>query len=209
MGYTAMIQEGLFGEINQKQTEGLIKVMEQSTELLRLVSGILDITQIEAGVAKIDGAPVYLNQFLGELKISYEIPMKKQLSFFWDYADDLPMLHTDAIKLKHILHNLLNNAIKFTEQGTVAFSVRHLLEENKTQFKVKDTGIGIAKEDLEIIFEMFRQVDSSETRHYDGVGIGLFVVRRYTELLGGTVEVTTEAGKGSTFTVTIPCVCKS
>lgn len=206
MGYTKMIQEGLFGEINQKQTEGLTKVMEQSTELLIMVSGMLNVTQLEAGEAKAASVPVDLNRFLEMVRSSYGILLKKQITFNWDYPDDLPVIHTDEDKLKHILHNLLNNAIKFTEKGTVTVSLRYLPEDNRIQFEVVDTGVGIAKDNLTIIFEMFRQVDSSETRMYGGIGLGLYIVNRYTELLGGTVEVESEVGKGSRFTVRIPCV---
>jgi len=206
MGYTKMIQEGLFGEINQKQTEGLTKVMEQSMELLIMVSGMLNVTQLEAGEAKAASVPVDLNRFLEMVRSSYGILLKKQITFNWDYPDDLPVIHTDEDKLKHILHNLLNNAIKFTENGTVTLSVRHLPEDNGMQFEVADTGVGIAKDNLNIIFEMFRQVDSSETRMYGGIGLGLYIVNRYTELIGGTVAVESEVGKGSRFTVRIPCV---
>ncbi len=206
MGYTKMIQEGFFGELNQKQTEGLTKVVEQSTELLIMVSGILNVTQLEAGETKAASVPVDLSRFLEMVKSSYGILLKKQITLNWDYSDDLPVMHTDEDKLKHILHNLLNNAIKFTENGTVTVSVRHLPEDNRMQFEVADTGVGIANDNLNIIFEMFRQVDSSETRMYGGIGLGLYIVNRYTALLGGTVEVKSEVGKGSRFTVRIPCV---
>jgi len=111
------------------------------------------------------------------------------------------------------LQNLINNAVKFTEKGSVTISARVIKEAisdqqsaiSRVEFKVADTGIGISKESLPFIFERFHQVDSSETRAYGGVGIGLYMTRKFTELLGGNVEVESKAGKGSTFTVTLPC----
>jgi signal transduction histidine kinase len=124
----------------------------------------------------------------------------------------LPVVKTDSEKLKHILQNLINNAIKFTERGSVTISARLTptglspqASATFVEFKVADTGGGIAEEFLPVIFEKFRQVDSSETRPYGGVGMGLYIVKKFTELLGGGVEVESEPGKGSTFTVTIPC----
>jgi signal transduction histidine kinase len=111
---------------------------------------------------------------------------------------------TDGGKLRQILQNLIDNAIKFTDKGKVTVSARYFPEAGSVEFKVADTGIGIPKEKLPTIFEKFRQVDSSETRLYGGVGLGLFIVRQYTELIGGRVEVESEVGKGSTVTVTIP-----
>ncbi|HEV8342361.1 MAG TPA: ATP-binding protein [Candidatus Binatia bacterium] len=113
---------------------------------------------------------------------------------------------TDYAKLKHILQNIINNALKFTEKGHVTVSARYLPEANALEFKVADTGVGIPKEMLPVIFEMFRQVDGSETRSYGGVGMGLYIAKKFTELLGGRIDVETEPGRGSTFTVTIPSV---
>ncbi|MBI2538633.1 MAG: hypothetical protein HYW04_02400, partial [Deltaproteobacteria bacterium] len=158
---------------------------------------------------------------LDDLKSSYAIPLGKELSLIWDCPFDLPVIHADGEKLKHILQNLVNNAIKFTDRGTVTISARYLdgagMRETGAgnpegngrnglvQFKVADTGVGIAKEHLSLIFERFQQVDSSETRLHGGVGIGLYIVKKFTEMLGGKIGVESEVGKGSTFTVTIPC----
>ncbi|TAJ87200.1 GAF domain-containing sensor histidine kinase, partial [bacterium] len=215
MGYTGMIKDRMLGEINPEQEKALEKVISRARDQLTMISSILQATQLEAEGVKVESQEFSLGDFLGDLRSSYEGSFGKELTLIWDYPSDLPVIKTDSEKLKHILQNLINNAIKFTPQGHVAVSVtclngavkgengKQLTEEVK--FKVADTGIGIAEEHLRIVFERFRQVDSSETRAYGGVGIGLYIVKRFTELLGGKVEVESELGKGSTFTVTIPC----
>jgi two-component system sensor histidine kinase ChiS len=140
------------------------------------------------------------------LKANYNIPYGKDLKLFWHYPADLPMARTDDEKLKGVLQNLINNAIKFTEQGSVTISGRYIPAANKIEFKVADTGIGIPQEKIQTIFDMFEQVDSSATRKFSGVGLGLYIVKKFTELLGGGVAVESELGKGSAFTVTIPVV---
>jgi signal transduction histidine kinase len=112
---------------------------------------------------------------------------------------------TDSDKLRQILQNLIDNAIKFTEKDQVKISARHLPETGEVEFNVADTGVGIPPENPPSIFDKFRQVHSSETRLYGGVGLGLYIVKQFTTLLGGEVEVESEPGKGSTFTVTMPC----
>jgi len=168
-----------------------------------------------------------LADFLTELRSPYDMRGEQQLSVIWDYAFDLPAVETDREKLKQILQNLLHNAIKFTENGHVTISVRikenrrrglaakdQLPESDETEkfveFKVTDTGSGIPEEKLPMVFEMFRQADSSETRLHGGMGLGLYIAKHFTELLRGTIEVETAVSKGSTFTVSIPCaVCPS
>ena len=106
--------------------------------------------------------------------------------------------------MKAVIQNLINNAIKFTEKGKVTVAVRHLARTRAIELKISDTGIGIPKEKVETIFDMFQQVDSSASRKFGGVGLGLYIVRKFTELLGGTVVVESEIERGSTFTVTLP-----
>jgi signal transduction histidine kinase len=115
------------------------------------------------------------------------------------------MIESDPDKLKHILQNLINNAIKFTDAGTVTVFAQHKPERNAIEFGVSDSGIGIRAHELAYVFERFRQADSSKTRAYGGVGLGLHIVKTFTELLGGAVSVISELGKGSTFAVLIPC----
>jgi len=123
----------------------------------------------------------------------------------WELRTDLPTVYADRGKLRHILENLINNAIKFTDQGTVTISARHLASKRAMEFRVADTGIGIPKELLPSIFERFRQVDSSDTRVYGGVGLGLYIVKKYAILLGGTINVESKLGQGSTFALRVPC----
>jgi signal transduction histidine kinase len=114
------------------------------------------------------------------------------------------VINTDAGKLRHILRNLIQNAIKFTPRGTVSVSADYLPRKREILFAVSDTGIGIPEAANERIFEKFAQGESSPNRRYEGAGLGLYIVKKFTELLGGTVSLKSEIEKGSCFTVTIP-----
>jgi len=229
VGYTGMIKDGMLGEVNPEQRLALEKVMNRTHDLLNMIMSILGATQIEAGEVKVETQRFSVDDFFAELRAAYDRPAGKELALFWDCPSGLPVLETDREKLKQILQNLIHNALKFTEQGCVTISARVLKgsgrravgnnqpsgigqgqpekgkEEECIEFRVADTGIGIPKEKLPIIFEMFRQADSSETRLHGGVGLGLYLAKKLTEVLGGNIEVETEVGKGSTFTVAIPC----
>ena len=221
MGYSGMIKDGLLGEINPEQQKALDKVISRTRDQLAMISSILQAVQVEAAGVKVQRHEVALKDFLKDLESGYAIPLGKELSLLWDYPADLPALETDGEKLKHVLQNLVNNAIKFTDRGTVTISARYLdgagareardhnpasnSRNGFVQFKVTDTGVGIPQDNFSLIFERFHRVDSSETRRHGGVGIGLYIVQKFTEMLSGSVEVESEVGKGSTFTVTIPC----
>jgi signal transduction histidine kinase len=145
-----------------------------------------------------------LKDFLLELKTDYEPQSGKEISLIWDYPGGLPNIETDGPKLKQILQNIINNAIKFTDRGAVTTSVHYFADAKKVEFKVTDTGIGISKAEMPYIFERFHQVDGSQTRPFEGVGLGLYIAREFTELLGGRITAESEPDKGSTFTITLP-----
>jgi PAS domain S-box-containing protein len=205
-GYTKIVQDGVLGEINAEQANALDKVTHQSNELLVMVNSIMDATKIEAGGVVVECDELPLSEFLDELKLLYEYPLGKDVSLRWDYASSLPVIRTDRDKLKHILQNLINNALKFTESGHVTVSAHHVAGANRVELAVADTGIGIASEDLPLVFEKFRQLDASRTRSQGGVGLGLHIVKTFSEVLGGKVSVTSRIGEGTVFTVTLPCV---
>ena len=108
-------------------------------------------------------------------------------------------MQSDRDKLKHALQNLINNALKFTDAGSVTVTARHNQEQDTVELTVADTGIGIPAEDLPLVFDRFRQVDSSRTRAHGGVGLGLHIVRTFTDILGGRIEVASAPGRGSSF----------
>jgi signal transduction histidine kinase len=203
-GYAEMTKRGIFGEINAEQQNALGTILGHSKDLLGMIDGILQATKIEAEAVKVAKEEVALGELLNEIKSTYAGSLDKDLNLRWDYPSELPSVATDGEKLKHILQNLINNAIKFTNQGSITIYVGYLTDSGKVAFKVADTGIGISEEELPFIFEKFHQVDSSATRTYGGVGLGLFIVKKFTERLGGELSVSSELGKGSTFTVTLP-----
>ena len=205
-GYTKIVQDGVLGEINAEQVGALDKVTRHSNELLVMVNSIMDATKIEAGGVIVECDELPLSEFLDELKLLYEYPLGKDVSLRWHYASSLPVIRTDRDKLKHILQNLINNALKFTEVGHVTVSARHVVGANRVELNVADTGIGIASEDLALVFEKFRQLDASRTRSQGGVGLGLHIVKTFSEVLGGKVSVTSRMGEGTVFTVNLPCV---
>jgi signal transduction histidine kinase len=205
-GYTKIVQDGVLGDINTEQVKALDKVTRHSNELLVMVNSIMDATKIEAGAIAVECDELPITEFLDELRLLYEYPLGKDVALRWNYTPVLPFIRTDRDKLKHILQNLINNALKFTEAGCVTVSARHLPGIDRIELTVADTGIGIAPEELPVVFEKFRQVDASKTRSQGGVGLGLHIVKTFTEILGGTVRVTSQIGEGTSFVVTLPCV---
>lgn len=208
MGYTGMIKEKILVD----QDRALGKIAKSSNDLLAMIDSILDATRIESGAISVRREGFDLGNFLRELKSFYDFPSDKGVGLVWDYPSGLPVIKTDGVKLRHVLQNLINNAIKFTDKGhvTVSAGVREGSKQTAesgmwVQFKVADTGIGIAEDALPYVFEKFRQVDSSVKRSHGGVGLGLHIVKTFVRTLGGEIEVESELGKGSTFTVTIPC----
>jgi signal transduction histidine kinase/CheY-like chemotaxis protein len=204
IGYVGLVQEGMLGEIKPEQNEALKKSLHYSKNLLGMITDILQATRIQARDVKLENSNVSFDRIIEELRSAYETSLTKDLSLNWDIPPDLPVMETDASKVRQILKNLVDNAIKFTESGAVVISARHLSETNRIELQVADTGKGIAEDKIPLIFDMFRQLDSSATRAHEGVGLGLYLVKKNTELLGGEVNVKSELGKGSTFTVVLP-----
>jgi len=204
LGYTTLIQDGELGEINSEQKRALEKTISHSGHLLDTINSLLVATKVEAGGIRVESHEVSLCHFLEDLRSAYDMRLNKDVPLQWDYPSDLPVVMTDSDKLRHILQNLIENAIKFTEQGSVKVSARCHPEAKRVEFKVTDTGVGITEESIPVIFEMFRQVNSAPKRSTGGVGVGLYIVKNFTDLLGGTISVESKLGRGSTFTVSIP-----
>jgi signal transduction histidine kinase len=196
--------EGLLGEISPIQEKALQTVSRQSKELHNLINSVLQVSSIESEMLHVELQEVNFWEFLCEIRAFYEYPLANDIKLVWQVPSELPIVCVDRGKFRHILENLINNAIKFTEQGTVTISARYLANRKMMELKVADTGVGIPKHLLPTVFERFRQVDSSDTRAHGGVGLGLYIVKKYANLLGGTIHVESRVGYGSTFTVRVP-----
>lgn len=204
MGYTTIIQNQMAGKISAQQEKNLEKMNANSRELLRMIDLLLEATKIEAGAVKAEIREIKPGDFLEQLKSDYAVPLSKDIRLVWDFPADLPAVATDGDKLRHVMQNLIGNAIKYTPKGKVTVSARYLDAAGQIEFSVADTGIGIAEEDLPRIFQMFTQVKGDRPRSGGGVGLGLHIVKAFTEVLGGSIDVTSERGRGSTFTLTLP-----
>ena len=204
LGYTSLMREEIYGELTDKQKNGLDKINSASQHLLDLINDILDLSKIEAGKMPVYLEEVSLHHVLSELSEAVEpLVREKSLRYELDVEEDLPDLFTDRTKLKQILLNLLSNAIKFTGRGSVRLAAGRK-GESRIWITVTDTGIGIKKQDLETIFDDFRQVDQSPTREYGGTGLGLSITRKLIALLDGTIEVDSDYGEGSCFSIELP-----
>ena len=203
-GYVELLREGVLGTIEPKQVEALEKVTRQSRELLTMINGILDVTRIEGGTVLLDRKEMDLNKFIQEIRSDYALPLGKPVEIIWQCPAHLPVIYSDSAKLKSIVQNLMNNALKFTELGTITFACRHLADVGTFELQVEDTGVGIPPEKLPYVFDLFWQADSSERRVHGGVGLGLYIVKKFTDLLGGQIDAQSEPGKGTLITVSIP-----
>jgi signal transduction histidine kinase len=204
VGYAQAVKGRVFGEVTKEQEEALGKILRQSDNLLDMVNAMLDLARIDAGEVSPEREEFSVVELLRELRVNHEPPLGKPLALQWFIPDDLPTMCSDKAKLRIILQNLINNAIKFTDEGTIRISARQTADRKRIEFEVADSGIGIPKETVPFIFDKFRQADSSSTRQRGGVGLGLHIVRVFTESLGGTISVKSQPGQGSTFTLVLP-----
>lgn len=202
MGYTEMLADGVVRSDEPAFDDTLGRIRTQSVELLNLVSATLDMGRLEAGRESLALDAVAIEPLFAELARELDALAPAGVKLRWQNNVDRVAIVSDRVKLKTILKNLVGNALKFTTAGTVDVTAQRV--DGWVRFTIRDTGIGIAPEHLSVIFEMFRQVDSSSTRRFGGVGLGLHIARRLSELLGGSIAVESVAGQGSTFVVTLP-----
>jgi len=203
IGYHDLLLGEVFGPMGPDQVDTLRRTQKSAGELLALITATLDVGRLEAGKGLLDVQEIDLGELSREIAgETTSLPQTPTVSVVWDVPAELPRLHTDRAKLKVVVKNLLANAVKFTEHGQV--TVRARACDGGAEIAVADTGIGISPDVLPIIFEPFRQAESGATSRRGGVGLGLYIVRRYLDLLGGTIRVESELGRGSTFRVWLP-----
>ncbi|HEV8309064.1 MAG TPA: PAS domain S-box protein [Methylomirabilota bacterium] len=204
IGFSEVLLERMFGELNDKQAEYVADVLSSGHHLLSLINDILDLTKVEAGRMELEPTRFDLCGLLRDsLVLVRDRAARHGITLDLAADERLGELVADERKLKQILLNLLSNAVKFTpEGGRVTLGARTL--DGAVEFAVSDTGIGIAPEDQEAVFEEFRQVGADAARRSEGTGLGLTLVKKLVELHGGQIWLTSRLGKGSTFTFTLP-----
>src|SRR3989454_9081243 len=203
IGFSEVLSERMFGELNEKQEEYLKDIYASGTHLLSLINDILDLSKIEAGRMELELADFDLPQAIDNaLMLVRERAGRRSITLHTAVDARLGQVRADERKVRQVVLNLLSNAIKFTPEGgriEVAASPR----DGSVEVSVSDTGGGIAPEDHEAVFEEFRQVGTA-AKEGEGTGLGLTLCRKFIELHGGRIGVTSEVGGGSTFTFTIP-----
>ncbi|MBS0663613.1 MAG: PAS domain S-box protein [Verrucomicrobia bacterium] len=214
IGFTGIMLQGLAGPLNAEQTKQLGMVRGSARHLLELINDVLDISKIEAGQFEVHAEPFDLRASL-ERVAGLVRPMaeKKGLALSVTVAPEIGTLVGDRRRTEQILLNLLNNAVKFTDRGSVSVTAEPVPRLQASPevtpvpgvaVRIADTGVGIRPEDLPKLFQPFRQVDSGLARVHEGTGLGLAICRRLSAMLGGTISVASERSRGSVFTVTLP-----
>ncbi|MGE0821687.1 MAG: PAS domain S-box protein [Candidatus Binatia bacterium] len=203
MGYTDLLCAGAFGQIEPRQQEVLHRLALKAGKLYDLITAVLDLAAMDAGRARVQRNEIVVASLLRELQDEFR-ELQQQSGVTWTWWSDpcLPSVWTDPGKLKIVLGNLIGNAVKFTRQGKIAITAQAC--GGMIEISVADTGIGIPEEALQRIFEPFYQLDSSSSRQYEGSGLGLHIVKRLLDLIGGSVTVESKLGCGSTFRVRLP-----
>jgi len=204
IGFSEVLIERMFGELNEKQDDYLKDIHSSGRHLLSLINDILDLSKIEAGRMELDvGAFDAASALSNAMTLVRERAQRHGITLGLETDPQLGEIRADERKFKQILLNLLSNAVKFTSDGGKV-DVRARLVGGMLEVAVQDTGIGIAKDDQERVFEEFRQVGRHYTNKQEGTGLGLALTKRFVELHGGTIRLESEPGRGSTFTFTIP-----
>ncbi|MFU1793420.1 response regulator [Paenibacillus azoreducens] len=216
-----LLAENKEGNLNDKQAEYARTIYASGSDLLKMIDEILDLAKVDAGKMEINRERVSVQEWKNFVHQNFmPLSTKKQILLQFDYGDDLPeSLVTDGHRVKQIIRNLMSNAFKFTSRGSVTFSVNRIeagalpsyLDHNKSYIAiaVEDTGIGIPEDKKDLIFEAFQQADGTTSRKYGGTGLGLSISRELSRLLGGGIEVESEEGRGSRFTLYLPATDKA
>lgn len=205
IGHGEMLSDELFGPLNEQQARYMATIIYSARHLYDLVQDILDLSKIESGRLTLKRERFDLSEVIEELRTLLEpLATRATIRLSFEVEDELTVVVADRLRFKQIVQNLVSNAIKFTPVGGNVVCIFAAPSAGLLQIDVVDTGIGIAPEDHGLIFERFRQVDSSTTREEEGTGLGLTLTREFVELHGGTVSVTSDLGKGATFSVILP-----
>lgn len=202
-GHLSLLIDGVGGNLSDEVRYGLTRAMEASGRMSRLVVNLLDFASLSAGTMGIRRGLVDLGALLEELAQQWRSAIKDQsLVLLKEISRPLPQIETDETYLKKILDNLLDNAVKFTREGKIVLGA--CSRGDAVEIWIADTGIGVSREAREFIFDAFRQADGSDTRSYEGMGLGLALSKQLVRLLGGRIQVESETGRGSTFRVILP-----
>ncbi|MFX1237701.1 MAG: ATP-binding protein [Promethearchaeota archaeon] len=203
IGFTDLLLERMLGTISDLQEDYILDIKSSAELQLEMINGILDISKIEAGQINLDIQEFSLNYVLESVISSFKIQLdeKKLLLTKSNFNKDVK-IKADPVRFKEIISNLLSNAIKYTIEGTIGIIFQET--EQEWIFKIKDTGIGIAEEDHDLIFKEFKRVESDYVKSIQGSGLGLSLIKRLINLHGGNIWFESQLGKGSTFTFAIP-----
>jgi len=209
LGYTEiLLEDGDLGRAPKRRIEALRTLKRNGQHLMQILTDILDLSKIEAGKIEVESITTSPCEVIADIEsVMRSTAEQKGIAFAINYVDQIPSkIETDPTRLRQILMNLVGNAIKFTEKGSVHVAVQLVAGDEDVQmlrFAVKDTGRGLSDEAQARVFESFSQADASTTREFGGTGLGLTISRQLARLLGGDIEVESVAGQGSTFTLTI------
>ncbi len=207
IGYTEMLEEEAEDLGAETMLEDLRKINGNARHLLSLINDVLDISKIEAGKMEVHAEDFDVAEVVSEAAGTVEaLVAKKGNTLVVEPGPDIGAMHSDLVKVRQCLFNLLSNASKFTENGQITLSARRTEADGLDwlEFRVADTGIGMSREDMEKLFQRFSQADSSTTRRFGGTGLGLSITKAFCTMLGGDIAVESEAGKGTTFTIRLP-----
>jgi signal transduction histidine kinase len=204
MGFSEVLAEQMFGEVNDKQLEYLHDIHSSGQHLLALINDILDLSKIEAGRMELELSRFYLEPLLSNaLVLVRERAERRGLTLELDVEPGIGECVADERKVKQVVVNLLSNAVKFTPAGgSVTLRARRI--ESGTELAVIDTGVGIAEADQALVFEEFRQARGEHLGKSEGTGLGLSLAKRFVELHGGSIWVQSATGQGATFAFTLP-----
>ena len=207
IGYSEMLEEEVEDAGLGHMLEDLHKINEAARHLLAMISDVLDLSKIEANRMTVYAETFSVETLLKSVGDTVQsLIAKRNNKLVFDTPQVLGGMHTDQVKLRQCLFNLLGNAAKFTLDGTITLHTRRYEREGAEwiEFAIEDSGIGMSPEALSNLFERFVQADSSTTRRYGGTGLGLSITRAFVQLMGGEVDVRSEEGHGSTFTIRVP-----
>jgi len=203
IGFTGIILQGIKGPLNNEQKKQLTMVRASSQHLLSLINDILDISKIEAGQLQLSVEEFDLKSSIKKIiESTRPLAEKKGLSILYTISNEINFITGDQRRFEQILLNLISNAIKFTDKGSV--TIECFIEDNQIQFRINDTGIGIKSKDIDTIFQPFHQIDSGLTRKFEGTGLGLSICKKLIEQMGGKIWIVSTWGMGSTFCFSIP-----